>query len=391
MPQTQRLLEARAVTHGPAHHFFGYYDKSPWDRSGRYLLCLATETPLQALTGTEVARIELVDLQASPGTPPRILAETRAWCWQQGSMLQWLPGAEDRLIIYNQLQDDRFVAIIQDVWTGEQRVLSRPIYALSPNGREAVSVNFSRLAWARPGYGYPALPDPWRQVSAPEDDGIYRVDLESGESQMLFSLAQLAATQPDDRMADCYHWFNHLQYNADGSRFLFLHRWGPPGMFRQTRLYTAQPDGSHRYLVSDHDMVSHFDWLGRDQILAWARRHGVGDRYFLFRDRSSDFQVLGEEVFNCDGHCSFSPDEQWLMTDTYPNREHIRTLMLYHLASNHRIDIGRFYSPPAQHGEIRCDLHPRWRADGRQVCIDSAHGDGTRQMYLLDLEPLRPE
>ena len=29
---------ARPVTQGPKHHFFGYYDKSPWNASGKYLL-----------------------------------------------------------------------------------------------------------------------------------------------------------------------------------------------------------------------------------------------------------------------------------------------------------------------------------------------------------------
>ena len=28
------------LTDGPMHHFFGYYDKCPWDRSGRYLLAM---------------------------------------------------------------------------------------------------------------------------------------------------------------------------------------------------------------------------------------------------------------------------------------------------------------------------------------------------------------
>ena len=31
-------VPARAVTKGPKHHWFGYYDKSPWSADGRYLL-----------------------------------------------------------------------------------------------------------------------------------------------------------------------------------------------------------------------------------------------------------------------------------------------------------------------------------------------------------------
>ncbi len=31
-------VPVRALTRGPKHHWFGYYDKSPVDRTGRYLL-----------------------------------------------------------------------------------------------------------------------------------------------------------------------------------------------------------------------------------------------------------------------------------------------------------------------------------------------------------------
>jgi hypothetical protein len=32
-----RDVPVRAVTSGPWHHSFGYYDKTPWDSTGRYL------------------------------------------------------------------------------------------------------------------------------------------------------------------------------------------------------------------------------------------------------------------------------------------------------------------------------------------------------------------
>lgn len=34
MAHTERFLDARAVTSGPRHHFFGYYDKQQWDATG---------------------------------------------------------------------------------------------------------------------------------------------------------------------------------------------------------------------------------------------------------------------------------------------------------------------------------------------------------------------
>ena len=34
---------ARPVTAGPHHHFFGYYDKCPWDATGGLLLAKQEE------------------------------------------------------------------------------------------------------------------------------------------------------------------------------------------------------------------------------------------------------------------------------------------------------------------------------------------------------------
>lgn len=90
-------------------------------------------------------------------------------------------------------------------------------------------------------------------------------------------------------------------------------------------------------------------------------------------------------MFDRDGHCSFSPDRRWMLTDPYsdPVRSE-RALTLYHLESNIRIDFGHFYSDPKISGEIRCDLYPRWSRDGRQVCVDSIH-EGERQIHVLDV------
>ncbi|HIE51283.1 MAG TPA: hypothetical protein EYP85_05955 [Armatimonadetes bacterium] len=389
-----QYLPARAVTTGPNHHFFGYYDKSPWDATGRYLLALETTFIDRPPAPEDVATIGLIDLQE--GCRFRPLAQTHAWNWQQGTMLQWLPSAPDRLIIYNDRQEGRFVSVIRDIHTGETRRLPLPVYAVSHDGRSAVTLNFARVARTRPGYGYVGLPDPWAEEGAPEEDGIYWMDLTTGEHRLIISLAQMAAFRPRPDMKGAVHWFNHLLFSPDDRRFIFLHRWSPQvGKPWKTRLFTATPPspanegqgGSDIYLVADDDLVSHFDWRDPTHILAWARKKGLGDYYFLFTDRSVEFQIIGKGILTTDGHCSYSPDRRWILTDTYPDREHRRTLLLYQPETGRRVDIGRFYSPPELRGEIRCDLHPRWSRDGRKVCIDSAH-EGHRQMYVLDVSAI---
>ncbi|MCD6465907.1 hypothetical protein J7L27_06040, partial [Candidatus Bathyarchaeota archaeon] len=53
----------QAVTRGPKHHFFGYYDKSPWDSTGRYMLALEVEFMDRAPTPNDAATIGLIDLK----------------------------------------------------------------------------------------------------------------------------------------------------------------------------------------------------------------------------------------------------------------------------------------------------------------------------------------
>jgi hypothetical protein len=380
----QHEVPAHAVTAGQ-HHFFGYYDKFPWDRSGRYLLGLEATFMERQPTPEDVVTIGLIDLEDGNRWQP--LDQTYAWCWQQGTMLQWLPSAPDSKIIYNQRQDNQFVSIIRDVYTGETRTLPRPIYCVSPDGRQALSINFARLNRTRPGYGYVGVADPGANDPFPADDGIFWIDLETGENRLIISYADMRHFNPVESMNSGQHWFNHLTFAPDSSRFVFLHRWQhdfQPGRKWIDRLVSARPDGSGPCLVANDHFVSHYDYFDPQHVLAWSYQENRGMHYFMYTDCADEVTILGEDVFETDGHCSFSPDRQWMLTDTYPDAEHRRALMLYHMATGQRIDIGRFYAPPELTGPVRCDLHPRWSRDGRQVCIDSAH-EGTRQIYVLDV------
>ena len=116
--------------------------------------------------------------------------------------------------------------------------------------------------------------------------------------------------------------------------------------------------------------------------------HNGARHFHLYSDPSGLARAVGADTLTRDGHNSFSPDRKWLLTDSYPDaRRNERVLMLYHLESDTRFDVGRFHSDPAITGAIRCDLHPRWDRDGTRVCIDSTH-EGERQMYVLDVSSL---
>lgn len=381
---TNVTVPVRALTTLPGHHFFGYYDKQQWDPSGRYVLGMQSTFHDRPVSASDTCVIGMIDTKSDGHFQP--LAETSAWCWQQGCMLQWLPGTDSK-IIYNDRVADRFVAKIIDVTTGETRTIPRPIYSVSNDGKHALSLNFSRLAVKRPGYGYEGLADHWGHDPAPAEDGIYLIDIGTGNHHLLVDLATLAAHDSTDPMRRGSHRVNHLLFNPSATRFIFLHRWPIPDPkgFIGTRMYTANLDGTDRHLVPIDD-ASHFIWYGDDQILVWATTV-AGEYYYLCRDQSSEVKTFGEGVLTDNGHFSISPDGRWVLTDEYPDAEHLCPLILYRIADGTRFTIGQFYSQPELTGEIRCDLHPRWNRDGKTICFDSTH-EGSRQMYLADVSSI---
>ncbi len=386
------FLSATPVTRGPKHHFFGYYDKCPWDQTGRYLLASEIDFVHRQPEPGEPVTVGMVDLQEQNRYVP--LDTTIAWGWQQGTMLQWLGSAPDREIIYNGFDDGKYLSVIRDIHDGKARRLPLPVYAISRDGKQAVSLDFDRVNRLRPGYGYMAMPERHPDESAPADAGIYWMDLDSGVHRLIVSLEWASRDRPDETFSEAHHWFNHLQFNPSATRFLFLHRWRPPDQeqTRRTRLYTSNPDGSDIRLLSDTGMVSHFDWRDDHTILAWTRTNEQGDHFYLLDDQAGTAEVIGGGVLDQDGHCSYSPDRKWILNDTYPDTDRMQTLMLYRVSDRRRFDVGRFYLPPDLSGPFRCDLHPRWNRDGTQVCIDSAHESGrdhrSRQMYVVDVSQI---
>ena len=129
-------------------------------------------------TPEDAATIGLVDLEDQNRFRP--LVQTTAWNWQQGAMVQWLESTPTRQIIYNIRTADGYGSAICDTETGDERPLPLPVYAVSPDGRNALTVNYARLRWTHPTIGYAESSASGRPKNAPSDDGIHTLDLQSG-------------------------------------------------------------------------------------------------------------------------------------------------------------------------------------------------------------------
>ena len=384
------------VTEPPAHHFFGYYDKSPWDRSEQYLLTHAVDFADRVPATDDEARICLVDTETAKTT---VVDTTTAWNFQQGSMLQWVGPDYEQRILYNDREDGALVTRIRDIYSGESWTVSTPIYAPAPDGCTGFTLNFDRLHQTRQGYGY-ATSNENTVAPAPDDDGVYRVDMETGEQELLISLKDLTEIDPLDHMANVTHWVNHLQVSPNGDHVAFLHRWwtdpertwhGARGRIDtdrtwHDRLYTMDVDGRNlNCLVSGG--AGHYDWRTETKILADTLPEPGGERRFRWYDVDTG-RVEPALPPGIRGHNSFSPDGRWILYDRTVETDDEQHLVLRNVSADPEadeyVDLGSVPMPAVENEDLRCDLHPRWDRSGRQVCFDSLH-TGMRQMYVINV------
>lgn len=428
MPIEKQPCPVTQCTFGENFHFFGYYDKPQWDVSGRYLLGLEVPPIKRYMRYDDTATIGMIDLQNDYRFIS--LAQTTAWNWQQGSAVAWLDHFEDgNWIIYNARKEDGsgYESILLNIKTKEQRSLPMAIYNVTPDHRFGLSLNFKRLRYTHPTVGYaepgegPRASDQpneagevVRPADHPSDDGLFRMDLHTGETKLIVDLESTVQIGHDPSMDGAVHWFTHPVPSPSGHRVIFIHRYAREISKRHYwsyRLITASIEGGDVYLL-DHSMsphalstlspdlikgeeqavikdknehgFSHDFWFDDEHPMAWGHRPG-GAHYHIYVDKSDEVSIMGENCLTENGHYTFCPvNHDWMLSDLYPDSENIQTLFLYQVSTGIRIDVAWFFHDPEQVGHCRCDLHPRWSRDGKTVCVDSTKNKD-RQMYLVDV------
>ena len=189
------------------------------------------------------------------------------------------------------------------------------------------------------------------------------MSLTTGKSSLIVPFAE-AAKIPYSRgdWTGASHWFNHLLFSPDGSRFSFLHRWGvrqPNGNIPfTTRMFTARTDGTGplRARPQRRHIALH---LARP-----ATHPGMGLASFA---RQQVLPVSGPDgpggggrpdVMTVNGHCTYLPGNRWILNDTYPDKQRDQNPYLYEVASGRRVPLGHFRLPPEYAGECRVRYAP---------------------------------
>lgn len=379
--KTTSVNKIYQISDNNGEHLFGYYDKSPWSAEGDRIIYMHVMDASKNPTSSAKAEIIMKDL---PSDSERVVSTTSAWNVQQGSMLQWLgPNFNEKIIFNDYIEGQGFCAKILNVNTGDVRILPKPIYSVSQDGKYALTLDFSRLNTFRPGYGYSNELDLTSEMKLPSSTAIWRMDIQEEKIYPILTYEDIANFDFRDSMINAYHKVNHIMINPSGTRFMFLHRWIDNGI-RNHRLITCDLDGKDQQILLSEGIVSHCNWKDDDTIITWANTFDNGLNYYLLKDKSEKRRIIQDSNLTSDGHPSYSPNGKWIITDTYPNFRRKQKLILFDVEKQSSKIIATIYANEKYINETRCDLHPRWKRDSSEICFDAACGTN-RQVFKIEL------
>lgn len=383
-PAFKGNLQSYRLSEKKGSFFFGYHDKTPFSADDSKILAhrfFSSETSIDA----ECQPIDIgffkMDENGVYSKEFFKIGKTTTWSWQQGSMLQWNPKNPNNEIIYNNLVREEYGAVIQDIVSGEiTRQYSRAMYSVSDDGLLGVSINFSRLARLRPGYGYNFMGDKDKSISSPDNDGIFLVNLDTGEDKLLISLAEMAATLTEDIEAD--HYVNHTNFSPDNSKLVYFHIIQPKRSRRSIQLGIYDLRSNTNEIIEKDRLVSHYCWKNSNQIIVTTRDKNLNWYYTLYTINTKE-KVDLKLPFRLDGHPMSSPfSENIIITDTTPDKKRNHHICIVDIHTREVQELAAVFTPLKYNGPVRCDSHPRWNRSGNMICIDAADR-GKRELLIF--------
>ena len=267
---------------------------------------------------------------------------------------------------------------------------------VSPTGGFFVGVNYRRISRARKVISYPGAGErDARGQGNPADDGVFKVDIATGEKTLLASYAHLAKILAIAKR-DYPIYAHHALVSRSGRHIFFLIRgrnnawrngyWGKHAFHPNAGLIIrADGTGLRRQSFDGHP-----EWAENDRLVV------PGQTGFDLVDVASQKSVgrIGTEgVFrNTWEDNALSPNAVWHVASWNPTN----STCIYTFFS--RRSLFHVDSPPIQtmrrgsrHGTaVRIDPAPRWNRSGNAILAPGVAGDGTRQLFVISLK-LRPE
>ncbi|MGI9473334.1 MAG: hypothetical protein ACR2NZ_17460 [Rubripirellula sp.] len=383
-------LTIEQITSGSKHHFFGYIGQCqtiPWNSSERYILGLEMDAIDRLPKPEDAATIILIDTL----NDNRLLRidRTHAWNPQQGTMFYWHPLAAETQFFFNDrdVSTGKVFTVLYDIEkkqrVREYRFDDTPIGngGVAADGSAWLGLNYGRLARLRLVTGYPDALDWSKDEIAPENDGIFIVDVTTGKKRLLVSYRQLDE-KLKEREPELEHdglFVNHTLWNRDCDQVYFFARagWNRKGVKRINVPFSIRSDGTGLTLHDTH-IGGHPEWAEGSVII--GRRDAKQILYDVTQQK-----VVGQwgtpQIFpNPEGDISLSPDGQWFVNGRKKGDKNFYTV--------YRRDDGAFARSSgiykgAYDGDIRIDPAPRWNRSNDAILVPGIAKNKTRQMFIL--------
>lgn len=444
-------IKIERLTDGPKHHLFGFHDLIITNGHGDKYLSL---------------EVDIINRPPLPGEQFGVgyikdghyikVGETTAFNYPQGARQQWVSDS-DYFVVNNKVGKTWGT----DLYDASSNTLVERFEAtshmLSKDGKYAYGLDYARL-FRLGGYGYSGIDDVGINNAIPSTSGITKMDLNNKKVELLVSVREVAEYGCKSINAMTHHYITHLSLNPSCTRLAFLHRYFMSDGGIMTRLMTIGIDGDGLRCLAQ-GFLSHYDWKDDNTIYIYGRANSSLDTFrnnpllsnpimigpmkiakkvakFVIQRGSKNMKInagknfliitdseqpaispFAQELITEDGHPMTNPlNNDWIVNDTYPDIEGIRTLMLYQFSTNNKIELGKFkrlFDKPDMtlsniffdgvdpkilnnispeelaftRSGLHCDLHPRWTRDGKIAVFDSIH-EGTRQIYAVNVESL---
>ena len=389
--QTPTLnLEVEQLTSGTHHHFFGYIGQCqtiPWNAGGRYILCLrGARIDRMPLPG-EAATVCVID--TGQGNQVIELDKTHGWNPQQGTMFYWHPGKAESQFFFNDRDPatGRVFTVLYDLQNKkrlrEYRYRDTPIGngGVSADGSFFMGLNYGRLARLRLVTGYPGALDWSRREIAPDNDGIFKVDIRTGEKKLLVSYRELheLLLKQNPELDHSGLFINHTLLNRQGTRLYFFVRggWGGRKSDKINVPCSIHTDGSGLTLHRKH-IGGHPEWdegnvligrKGKDQIL-----YDVDQKKFVG-------QIGSTSLFpDPEGDISLSPDGQMFVNGYRKGNQNFYAVLR---RADGAFGRSKGLNRGSYSGDIRIDPAPRWNRSNNAILVPGLAENKTRQVFLI--------
>lgn len=389
-------LQVKQITTSPSHHFFGYVGHAltiPWNESNRYIVSLRADFYKRMPKKGEAVEIVIIDTKKNFKVIP--LDKTFAWNLQQGTMLYWNPNVLETQFFFNDLDPETGLVFtvlydikkrkrIREYRFGNESIANGGI---APGGEFFAGINYGKITRSREIISYAGAKD-WTEGGAanPDNDGLFKINIGTGERQLLVSYSRLAKfLQIDD--PDYPIYVHHTLWNRNNDRIIFIVR-GKGDEKRPNKWPNVgcviHSDGTGLGLI---EYGGHPEWFDGNILIL------PGDGNFNLYDVDTKKVVgnIGEKgaFASPGGDNAYSPDGKWYV-GSHKNEDR-RGYTFYCFENKSYI-----YSPTLQtfsgserNGVTRIDGAPRWNRTSDAILVGGVADDGSRQLFIIQILPIK--